>query len=166
MEKWDAYDVSGNRVNTTLIRGDEIPLGLFHRVVLVIVVSSDHEFLMMKRSPEKEHFPNCYEPGASGSVIQGETVLQGAFRELQEETGIVTNNMHFICEEVRCEVQTIYSIYFTCYSGDKSSIKLQEHETVDFKWITRDEMLETMDEKDSIIMFEDAIKYVIREMEK
>ena len=53
----------------------------------VWVVNSLGDFLLTLRSPEKEASPGCWE-NSGGAVVAGETSLQGALRELGEETGI------------------------------------------------------------------------------
>lgn len=164
MEKWDGYDCVCNPLNLTLIRGEPIPVGVYHIEVIVIVASNDGEFLLMQRSLDKKEFPGYYEPGASGSVLQGETILEGAFRELEEETGIVAHNMIFIEKSVRIEYKTIYYVYYTIYEGDKNKISLQETETISFKWLSKEEMRKSFDEEWLLLMFKEAMDFVIKKM--
>ena len=88
MELWDAYDSNGSRTGGTLVRGETIPQGLYHLVCCIVVRHTDGDHLLMLRSPEKEVYPEAWEIGAGGSVVQGETSEQSAHRELEEETGI------------------------------------------------------------------------------
>ncbi|MEG0169337.1 NUDIX domain-containing protein [Anaerorhabdus sp.] len=164
MENWDAYDVNGNRLDLTLVRGEMIPEGVYHAVVIVIVVHKDGDFLLMQRSMDKVEYPGYYEPGASGSVLQFETPLKAAFRELEEETGILATNMYFIEKTAKIEYKTIYSIYYTVYSGDKNAIQLQEHETMNYKWIDENQFILSMDEEWLLVMFKDAVRFVISKM--
>ena len=41
MELWDAYDEYGNQTGETLVRGEEIPDGLYHMVCEVLVRHAD-----------------------------------------------------------------------------------------------------------------------------
>ena len=90
MEKWDAYDGHLNKIDgLTLIRGEEIPDGVFHLCCEIIVKHADGTYLLMQRDIRK-HLGGMWEATAGGSALQGEDPLTCAIRELQEETGIVT----------------------------------------------------------------------------
>ena len=84
MELWDAYDVRGNSLEHTLIRGEEVPAGEYHLVADILVRHTDGSFLLTQRDPQKPAFPGCWELSAGGSVLAGETALSGAMRELRE----------------------------------------------------------------------------------
>ena len=49
MELWDAYDRELNKLGgVTLVRGEEVPDGMYHLVSEVIVKHTDGEFLLMR----------------------------------------------------------------------------------------------------------------------
>lgn len=56
MEIWDAYDQYGFITGLTLNRDQNIPQGLFHLVVDVILFHEDGDVLMMKRHPKRKLF--------------------------------------------------------------------------------------------------------------
>ena len=88
-ELWDAYDKKFNKIeNTTLVRGEAIPDGIYHLVSEVIVKHTDGSYLLMQRDLRKHHGGE-WEVTAGGSALQGENGLVAAIRELKEETGIV-----------------------------------------------------------------------------
>ena len=61
MELWDAYDRELNKLGgVTLVRGEEVPDGMYHLVSEVIVKHTDGEFLLMQRAPTK-HFGGMWE---------------------------------------------------------------------------------------------------------
>ena len=95
MELWDAYDKEFNIIaGMTLVRGEErsIPDGVYHLVNHILVKHVDGSFLLMKRDPGKPH-PNMWEASAGGSALKGESILESAFRELREETGIIASDL-------------------------------------------------------------------------
>ena len=88
MELWDAYREDGALAGCNLVRGEEIPGGLFHLVSEIIVRHEDGMFLLMQRDFKKPNFPGLYEASAGGSALAGEKPYDTAIRELKEETGI------------------------------------------------------------------------------
>lgn len=142
MELWDAYDQDGTPVNQTLVRGEPIPEGLYHLVADVLVRHTDGTFLLMKRDPNKPTWPGVFEATAGGSALQGETPLQAAKRELAEETGITRGEFTPLFEDFGR--QTLYRGFLCDTDWPKDEITLLENETVDYRWVTMDELRELM----------------------
>lgn len=139
IEKWDAYDENFTRVaNVELIRGEHIPQGLFHLVCDVIVKHQDGTYLLMRRDLKKKH-GGMWEASAGGSALKGEEPLDCAKRELWEETGIVAENITEIGREIRADCASIYVEFLCVVDGDKHSIRFQEGETIDYRWVTLEE---------------------------
>ena len=142
MELWDAYNSNFEKIEgLTLIRDsqEKIPNGVYHLVCEVLVRHVDGTYLLMRRDPTKPLYPNMWEAGAGGSALQGETAVEGAMRELREETGIVAETL----EQLNWSLggSCIHS-RFLCVTGcAKDSIKLQEGETCDYRWVTAQELL-------------------------
>ncbi len=145
MEIWDGYNEHEEKIGVDLIRGEKIPEGVFHAVVVVMVIHEDGTYLLMQRDFNKGVFPGMWEAGASGCVQKGETFQEAAKRELFEETGIAAENLRLIDTYIRREYQTIYKIYLHRCSIDKNAITLQEGETIGFKWVSRDELMRIID---------------------
>ena len=87
-EKWDVVDENGDPYGYTIERADAKHLKgeLFHRVVSIYTISRDGRVLITRRSMAKSH-PHKWEV-TCGSVLAGESPVEGAIRELKEETGI------------------------------------------------------------------------------
>jgi len=64
---------------------------LLHRAVHILLVNDKGELLLQKRSYRKDRFPGCWDSSASGHVNAGESYLDCATRELEEEIGAQTN---------------------------------------------------------------------------
>ncbi len=142
MELWDAYNEAGEKLGFDLIRGETIPDGVYHMVCEVVVQSIEGDFLLMRRSWEKEVSPGKWEIGAGGSAMKGEGPLDGACRELREETGIDAAGA---LRELYCmthrEHHAIYYGYLLVTDWPRNGIVLQEGETIAYKWLTREEFL-------------------------
>lgn len=145
MELWDAYTENELKLDVNLIRGENIPEGLFHAVVQIIVFHKDGTYLLMQRNWNKDKFPGLWEAGASGCVKKGEIFEDGAKRELFEETGIVAHSLKLIDSVTNRDDQAIYKIYLCTCKVDKEAIILQEDETINFKWISRQELINVID---------------------
>lgn len=136
-ELWDAYDKNCNKIDNVILRRDDpnnIPEGMYHIVCDVILKHNDGSFLVMQRDPNK-HFPLKWELTAGGSVVQGETPLEGAKRELKEETGIDGKDFKQLGMLISPSHHTIYIMYIAFTDCPKDSIILQKGETVAYKWI-------------------------------
>lgn len=141
MELWDAYNSDFEKIDgLTLIREEEnkIPAGVYHLVCHVLVRHVDGTYLLMQRDPHKA-YPNMWEATAGGSALKGESPLQGALRELREETGIEADSLEPLDRTLG---QTCIHCRFLCVTAcDKESVKLQEGETVNFRWASGEEIL-------------------------
>ena len=141
MELWDAYNSSFVKMeNVTLVRGETIPKGTFHLVCDILVKHVDGTFLLMKRDPQK-HFGGMWEATAGGSALAGENPLQCAVRELKEETGITSTNLIEAGREVSDETHSIYIEFLCVTDWKKDNISLQQGETIDYKWVSKEELL-------------------------
>ncbi len=137
IEFWDAYTENGALAGCDLIRGDSIPENLRHAVAEIFVLHKDGSILLMKRDMNKPSYPGLWESAAGGSVLKGESFVEGAERELLEETGILGSGLREIYSVTTKE--TIYRGYLCVTDIEKNSITLQEGETIDFKWADQQE---------------------------
>lgn len=141
MELWDAYDKNFNRIEgVTLTRGEKIDDGIFHLVCDVIVRHTDGDYLIMQRDGRK-HYGGMWEATAGGSAFIGESPLQCAVRELFEETGIHADTLTEIGRVVDKKCHSAYVEYIFVTDCDKNSVKLQEGETSDFRWVDTNTLL-------------------------
>lgn len=138
MEVWDAYDSSLNIIeDTKLIRGREIPQGMYHLVSEIIVRHIDGTFLLMQRDLKK-NLGGKWELTAGGFALSGEDPIDCAYRELKEETGIDSKVLKEVNRFVHQAHQTIYVLYECVVDMDKEAIALQVGETIDFAWLDSD----------------------------
>jgi 8-oxo-dGTP pyrophosphatase MutT (NUDIX family) len=86
-ELWMLYDGDKRPTGKTMVRGEPMPEGYWHIIVSIWTLTADGRLLLTQRSPNKK-LALLWE-GTAGSVVAGETSLQGALRELREETGLV-----------------------------------------------------------------------------
>lgn len=144
MELWDLFDDDRRRTGETLRRGEPLPPGRFHTIIGVWTIHDQlHRILLTKRHPKKLICPNQWE-NTGGSILAGEDSCVGAAREVREETGM---NCH--CSDLTY-IRTIRipTAFVDCYiyhtSIDPNAIVLQDGETVDWRWVTLDELEATI----------------------
>ena len=116
-----------------------MPEGTFHLGVDIWTVNSRGEILLTLRSPEKDDLPDEWE-NTCGSVLAGETALEGALRELREETGIVARpeELGLLCEH--CDGNTFGHSYLLRRDVRIKELTFQPGETVAAKWVTPAEL--------------------------
>jgi len=135
-----------NRVVGATLRRDMRARNLPHRATYVLVFNSRQELFVQKRTMSKDVFPGYYDPAAGGVVLAGESYLEGAMRELEEEMGICSVRLEtlfeFYFENKRSRV---WGAAFSCvYDGD---IKLQEEEVECGAFMPVPDILREIDQK-------------------
>ena len=144
-EFWDLYDKYRKPLGRLHERGRHLEKGTYHLAVGIWTVNDKNEVLITLRAPEKHDWPDMWE-NTAGSVLAGETSLQGAVRELYEETGIRVNEdeLTFIATE------RTRNAFGDCYMVRKnvpiSNLCLQKGETCDAKWVSLSELDEMIKE--------------------
>lgn len=141
-EAWDAVDAKGNLLGFDLYRdeAEKIPEGIYHPVAEIYVVTKNKEILNTLRDPRKP-FGMTWEI-TGGSVLKGETPLEGAVRELREETGIRKKPEELTLLAVHAIGNSLYHIYVTVVENAAEPIVLQEGETVNYRFLAYEEFLE------------------------
>lgn len=135
-ELWDAYDREGNPLGFDLVRGEPVPKDVYHLVAEILALTGDGRVLVTKRHPDKPW--GGYWEYTGGSILKGETPVQGALRELREETGIAVSPeaLRPVYTDARPGIDgysTIYHSFLVFFDPDEQTIRLQEGETVDYR---------------------------------
>lgn len=91
MEYIDIYDENNNSIGIKKEKNQAHKDGNFHRTAHVWIINNKNELLLQKRSATKKTHPNCWDISGAGHIKAGETVIEGAIRELNEELGIKAN---------------------------------------------------------------------------
>lgn len=162
MEVWDGYFEDGTLAGQDLIKGEQIPKGLYHLVCDILVRHIDGDYLLMQRDFCKSNYGGYFEATAGGSVLKGEDIWECARRELLEETGIASDCFQLVGSYTSCD--TIY-YSFLCVTGcEKTSITLQEGETVSYKWVSEKEFIKFINSSDMIPIQKERYSDYFRKM--
>ena len=87
---------------------------------------------------------------AGGSALKGEDKMACVKRELLEETGVVSENFkelgRFIYDDYKC----IFYTFLCTTDCDKTSIALQNGETMSYKWVNETDFISFVNSKEII----------------
>lgn len=148
-ELWDVYDENRNITGKIVERGTYMAEDEYHLVVQIWIKNADGKWFISKRAPQKSEGLK-WEP-TGGSVLAGETSLQGAIREVKEEVGITLDpERGYLFKSFRREKFTwanpgFLDVWVFENNTKIDDVVLQEEETIDAKWATAEEILELME---------------------
>lgn len=144
-EYWDLYDADRNPLGRTIKRGDVFAEGEYYVCCEVWVQNSEGKLLMTQRHPDKKAGGLWEFTG--GGVLAGETTKQAALRELEEELGVIAKEAELSLLDVYRHKNYFMDIFVVKKEVDIAMLKLQPEEVVDAKWISHEELLQMMEEK-------------------
>lgn len=151
-EFWDVYDENKKKTGKTAERGVyEFENGEYHLVVQAIILNTKKEILITKRAPFKK-FGGMWECNG-GSVLRGETSLEGILREVKEELGIEFSKKEAIfLKEVKREMipANFKDLWLFKRDIEDKEITFPDGEATDFKWVNIDEFIEMFDNKEIV----------------
>ena len=156
MEIWDLYTESRQLSGKTHIRGEELPDDLYHLVVHAWIVNSKGEYLISQRSASRTAFPLMWEC-VGGSVLAGESSLEGVLREIQEEVGLSLSNctgklVDSVCRKTvnGKKFNDILDIWLFPYNGNVLLGNATTDEVAQVQWMTPSQIQTLLDSGDLV----------------
>lgn len=151
-EIWDIYDTNRNKTGRTARRGvDKLKEGEYHIIVNAIIMNSKNEILISQRADFKE-FPLMWECNG-GSILKGETSLEGVLREVKEELGLEFKAEDAIyLKEVRRDrlPPDFKDLWLFRKDVDLKDVTFPDGEAVAAKWVSIDEFIEMYENKEIV----------------
>lgn len=151
-EIWDIYDTDRNKTGRTAIRGvDKLKEGEYHIIVNAIIMNSKNEILISQRAEFKE-FPLMWECNG-GSILKGETSLEGVLREVKEELGLEFKAEDAIyLKEVRRDrlPPDFKDLWLFRKDVDLKDVTFPDGEAVAAKWVSIDKFIEMYENKEIV----------------
>lgn len=144
-EYWDLYDADRKPLRRTIKRGDAFAEGEYYVCCEVWVRNSEGKFLVTQRHPDKKAGGLWEFTG--GGVLAGETTKQAAVRELDEELGVHADESELSLLEVYRHKNYFMDIFVVRRDIDVNTLTLQPEEVVDAKWVSGEELLRMIEEK-------------------
>ncbi len=131
-EMFDLIDEQDNVIGQAS-REEVHKKGLLHRVVDVFIFNSQGELLLQKRSEKKDTNPGLWTFSAGGHVESGQSYLEAAHKELEEELGIKTDLEEvgtFVSKDPNHMNQMIKM--FACVDGGPFNFNKEEMDEIEF----------------------------------
>ena len=133
-ELWDVYTRQRQLTGRTHRRGEPLAQGDYHMVANALVFNQDGELLVQQRSFKKMALPGGWVLATGGSVLRGETSLEGIQREVVEELGAQTTQFERI--RTSWEKDWFDDLYVTSITQPLDSLKIQTSEVEQVTWLS------------------------------
>lgn len=134
MEIRDLYDVNRNKTGETIVKGEPIPPNRYILVVLSFIQNSKGEFLIQKRSIQKDGKYGT----TGGHPKSGESSEQGILTEIKEEIGldIKPEELDLLFAGRSDKGKVFFNVYYIQKDFDIKDLILQKDEVDFVKWMT------------------------------
>lgn len=175
MEEFDVLDENGRYTNKIASRDECHEKGLWHKAVVVFIVSNDNKkVLLQQRSASKKFWPNLWDITAGGHVLAGELSYQTAIRETKEEISLDVDqkSLEFI-GATRSEnlsgdiINRHFNEYYIVHADvNADDLTLQETEVQDIQWFDQGEIMERIkNHYDGLTEKEGCWEYLVKYFE-
>ena len=145
MELIDVLTASGQPTGIRKPKTDIHRDGDWHRAAHVWIVAPDGRVLVQRRSHRKENNPGLWDVSAAGHLSAGESAIDAAVRETQEEIGLLlppnelkqlaTLRQSCVLHEGAYLDNEIHEIFLVRRDVDVRSLRLDPEEVAEVKWI-------------------------------
>lgn len=167
----DVLDENGNKTGEILTREQIHKKGLYHRIVVIVIIDAQGNILMQQRSKNKAQNPGKWDVAVAGHISSGQTSIEAAMRETLEEVGIKVNEqeLEYVLtykNKENVEEDYIDNQIYDCYivKRDKinlRNIKVQESEVEQVKLCNLKEFSEII-ENGNIMERDEFYKKIIK----
>lgn len=165
VEIWDLYDKNRNVIGEH-IRGNELPSNGYHLVVHVWIKNNKGEYLISQRAASRPTHPLEWEC-VGGSVLKGESSLQGAIRETKEEVGIEIDETmgHLVYTKIRDTINgnkfnDICDVWLFEYNGTVDLSNATTDEVAQTRWMTREQIEKYFEDGKMVKSIKDLFYFV------
>ena len=151
-EMWDIYDINRKKTGRLAKRDAyEFKEGEYHIVVTAIIMNSKNELLISKRAAHKGYGLMWEFNG--GSILAGETSLEGVIREVKEELGIEFTKKEaiFLKEILGYKISPNFKdLWLFRKDIDIKDITFPDKESIEAKWVSIDEFMKMFENKEIV----------------
>lgn len=172
MEYIDIFDYNNNPTGEIKEKTQAHEDGNFHRTAYVWIMNDKKELLLQKRSATKKSHPNFWDISGVGHIRAGETVIEGAIRELKEELGVEVKeeDLQYIAtikstkNPKNMEFQYVYLL--NCNKEIEEYI-FEDNEVSEVKYVFYKDLEKMVEEKaEGLLIHEEEYKYLFKYIRK
>ena len=165
MEYIDIYDENNNIKIGVKEKEQAHKDGNFHRTAHIWIINDKNELLIQKRSATKKDHPNYWDVSGAGHVRTGESVIQGAIRELNEELGLEANgqDLHYIAtvKSDKISNKEFQYVYLLKCNKKVDEYIFNDGEVSEVKYVPYEEFEKMANEKvNGLVKHEEEYKYL------
>lgn len=145
----DLVDEFGNATGEVCLKSKAHRLGLWHLCVDIWLYTQKGEMLIQKRVANKDVFPDLWDVSVAGHVEAGESPLNAAHRELQEELGLniqliglsfIGNSKSSHKHNVHLTDKEFHHIFIAEFNSSIGDLTLQAEEVSEIRLIAINEL--------------------------
>lgn len=148
-ELWDIYDQNKKKTGKTVERGGRLlEKEEYHIVVTALIMNLKNEILISKRA-ENKTYGLMWECNG-GSILTGETSLEGIIREVEEELGIKYSKKEAIFLKEYRRNQDFKDIWLFKRNVKDEEITLPDGEAIEYKWVNIEEFMNIIEKGEMV----------------
>ena len=132
-EDWDVYDERRCLKGRIHPRGSDMAPGDYHLVVQVWICNGKGEYLIQRRSMQKDIAPGMWATTA-GSAVAGEDSRIACLRETEEEIGLTPDMDHAAVLLTCLRDDSLVDVWWMRQEADLSCLVLQAEEVDEVRW--------------------------------
>ncbi len=168
MEYIDIFDENNEPTGKVKEKNQAHEDGNFHRTAHVWIINDKNELLLQKRSASKKSDPNCWDISGAGHIRAGESVIDGAIRELKEELGVEAKekDLQYIAtikstkNPKNMEYAYVYLLRCNKYIEDYI---FEDEEVSEVKYVYYKELEKMVEERvEGLLIHEEEYKYLFK----
>jgi isopentenyldiphosphate isomerase len=171
-EYFDILDKKGEKTGESRSDTEAHRNGLTHRVVHVWLLNFKRQLLWQKRSKEKRVYPSQWDMSVARHVSAGQTSLEAAQKETEEELGLVvpdsnfqylfTVEEHIVLNSGRFVNNEFQDVFLVRSDVSTSELKLAPDEVEEVRWIDIKDFEEWIKgEKEAVIPHEEEYRKLL-----
>lgn len=103
---------------------------------LIFLFDDNNRVLLLKGSPQKRLWAGLYN-GIGGHIEKGEDILEAAFRELYEETGIANVSLR-LCAQIMIDVSDMLGVAIFVFRGVLNTAFFEPSSEGSLAWVAID----------------------------
>ncbi len=139
MEYLDIYDERRILTGRTAPRGSRPGAGEYYLVVHMLIFRRDGRFLIQRRVPEKQSWPDMWDISLGGMAQAGDTSASAAEREALEELGLSVS-LQNTSPVFSFRADNVFDDYWMVQlDTDDVRLTLQSEEVAEIRWVDRAE---------------------------